>query len=215
MRVVAFVPIKLNNQRLPGKNLLPLGGKPLCAHIFETLLKTPTIDEVIAFCSDESLKQHLPNGVIFLKRDKELDGDLVKGLQIYKAFLQEVNADVYVLAHATSPFTQSATIDEALQAVISGKHDSAFSAKRIQTFAWYEGRALNYQLTDIPRTQDIEPIFIETSGFYIFKKEVLTKLGRRIGRTPFIAETSDLEAIDIDEPSDYEMARRLIGDTDE
>lgn len=215
MRVIAFVPIKLNNQRLPGKNLLPLGGKPLCVHIFETLLETPGIDEVIAYCSDESLKKHLPDRVVFLKRGKELDGNLVKGLQIYRAFLHEVDADIYVLAHATSPFTQSATLDRALQAVISGKHDSAFSAKRLQTFAWYEGKPLNYQLTDIPRTQDIEPIFIETSGFYIFRKEVMTKFDKRIGCTPFIAETSDLEAIDIDEPSDYEIARRLIGDIDE
>ena len=30
MRTVAWVPIKLNNQRLPGKNTKLLAGKPLC-----------------------------------------------------------------------------------------------------------------------------------------------------------------------------------------
>jgi hypothetical protein len=29
MKVVAFVPIKLNNERLPHKNILPLGGRPI------------------------------------------------------------------------------------------------------------------------------------------------------------------------------------------
>lgn len=29
-KVVAVIPIKLNNQRLPGKNVRPLGGKVLC-----------------------------------------------------------------------------------------------------------------------------------------------------------------------------------------
>ena len=84
-KVVAFVPIKLNNQRLPGKNLLPLGGKPLCRYIFETLLEVDGIDRVYAYCSDERLRGFLPDGVEFLERDAKLDGDLVKGLDIYRS----------------------------------------------------------------------------------------------------------------------------------
>lgn len=37
MKVVAFVPIKLNSQRLPGKNIMPLNGRPTCDYIFETI----------------------------------------------------------------------------------------------------------------------------------------------------------------------------------
>ena len=36
MKVASFIPIKLNNQRLPGKNTLPLGKKPMCEYIFMT-----------------------------------------------------------------------------------------------------------------------------------------------------------------------------------
>ncbi len=39
MKVVALIPIKMNSQRLPHKNLLDLGGKPLCYHLTETLTK--------------------------------------------------------------------------------------------------------------------------------------------------------------------------------
>lgn len=212
MRVVAFVPIKLTNQRLPGKNLLPLAGKALCQHIFETLLRVDGIDEVFAYCSDEKLCDFLPKGVRFLQRDVELDGDMVKGAQIYKDFLDDVRADVYILAHATSPFVGALSIKKGLDAVLSGRYDSSFSAERMQTFAWYAGKPLNYSLDDVPRTQDIEPIWIETSAFYIFKREVFENDGKRIGHAPFIVETSGLENIDIDEQCDYEMARLMIGD---
>ena len=34
-KIVSFIPIKLNNQRLPGKNLMDLEGKPLCNYLFD------------------------------------------------------------------------------------------------------------------------------------------------------------------------------------
>ena len=215
MKTVAFVPIKLHNQRLPGKNLLPLGGKPLCRHLFDTLSKVKGTERVYAYCSDESLRQYLPKTVELLKRSKELDADEVRGLQIYNSFVNEVQADVYVLAHATSPFIERESIQRGLDAVLSGEYDSAFSAQRVQTFAWYEGKPINYSLEEVPRTQDIEPVWVETSAFYIFRREILVDYGRRIGFSPYMVEVEGLETVDIDEPVDYEMAKRMIGDIDD
>lgn len=209
MKTVAFVPIKLNSQRVKGKNILPLGGHPVLWHIFNALLHAEGIDEIYCYCSDEAVCQYLPEGVIFLKRDPELDGNLVKGMQIYSRFIEDVDADVYILSHATSPFIKSETISKAVKAVKEEGYDSAFSAKREQTFAWYQGKPINYDLNDVPRTQDIEPVFVETSAFFIFEKEIFTKHHRRIGFNPYICETNDIESVDIDEPEDYELACKL------
>lgn len=206
MKVVAFVPIKLNSQRLPHKNILPVAGHPLCWHICNSLLEVRGIDEVYVYCSDEKVTEYLPQGIIFKKRDAWLDGDLVKGFDIYRSFIQEVDADVYVLAHTTSPFIRVSSIRNALDYVIQGKNDSAFSAERIQTFAWYQGKPVNYDLNDVPRTQDIEPVWAETSAFFIFRKEIFTVYNRRIGFNPYIQEVAGIEAVDIDERKDYELA---------
>lgn len=211
MKLVAFVPIKLTNQRLPGKNLLPLGGKPLCQFIFDTLLKVKGIDKVYAYCSDDALKEYLPEGITFLQRDPNLDKDEVKGAEIYSSFINDVDATHYLLAHATSPFILSETIQTAVDKVLQGEYDSAFSAERIQTFIWYKNQPLNYDLDDVPRTQDIEPVWVETSAFYLFEKSLFVKEGRRIGYKPYIAEVSGMEAVDIDEPKDYELAQRMLG----
>lgn len=210
MKTVALVPIKLNSQRLPNKNILPIAGHPLCWHIVNSLVHTKGIDEVYVYCSDEAVTQYLPQGAIFKKRDKSLDGDLVKGFDIYRSFIQEVDADIYVLAHTTSPFIKVDSIENALAHVQKGENDSAFSAERIQTFAWYQGKPINYDLNDVPRTQDMEPIWVETSAFFIFKKEIFTEHNRRIGFQPFIQEVTGLEAVDIDEKKDYEMALKLV-----
>lgn len=206
MKTVALVPIKLNSQRLPHKNILPIAGKPLCWHICNSLVNVHGIDEVYVFCSDEEVIKYIPENVKFLKRDKRLDGDLIKGFDIYKEFINQIDADVYVLAHTTSPFILTSSIQNGLDHVLNGTHDSAFSAERVQTFAWYKNQPINYDLNDVPRTQDMEPIWVETSGFYIFKKEVFTEHHRRIGFNPYIQEVSGMEAIDIDERKDYELA---------
>ena len=164
MKTVAFVPIRLNSQRVAGKNLRPLDGSPLMCHILKTLTEVEGIDEVYVFCSDEGIRALLPEGVQLLLRDPSLDSDTTLGREIYDSFTARVGADLYILAHATSPFIRAATLADALGKVRSGEYDSAFSAEKIQTFAWFEGRPLNYALDNIPRTQTIEPVYIETSA---------------------------------------------------
>ena len=209
MKTVAFIPIKLNSQRLANKNILPIGGHPLCWHVAETLTNARGIDEVYVYCSDEDVMNYLPEGVIFKKRSRELDGDMVKGFEIYESFISEVDADIYVLAHTTSPFLKVESVENALAHILTGENDSAFSAERIQTFAWYKGSPINYELDDVPRTQDMEPIWIETSAFFMFKKEIFTEYRRRIGFKPYVQEVSGIEAVDIDEKKDYELALKL------
>ena len=88
----------------------------------------------------------------------------------------------------------------------SGEYDSAFAAKKLQDFLWKDGMPFNYELDNIPRTQDLPALFEETSGFYIYRKEIMTKLNRRIGEKPFIVEVSEIESIDIDEMEDFMIA---------
>ena len=209
MKVVALIPIKLNSQRLPHKNILPIAGHPLCWHLCNTLNHVSEINKVYVYCSSPNVKKYIPLGSNFLQRPEWLDGDTIKGFDIYREFIKTIDADIYVLAHTTSPFIKQSSIENAVSHVMSGENDSAFSAERVQTFAWYHDKPINYNLNDVPRTQDLDPIWVETSAFYIFRKEIFTKDKRRIGFKPFIQEVSGIEAIDIDEKKDYDLACQM------
>ena len=211
MKVVAFVPIRLNSKRVVGKNLKLLGGKPMMCYLLETLVQVPQIDEVYVYCSSDEVQPLLPPGVKLLKRDTALDSDEALGEQIYDAFVRDVKADVYMLAHTTSPFIKAATISNAIEEVLRGRHDSAFSAQKIQTFAWYGGKPLNYSPTSIPRTQTIEPVYVETSAFNIFKHDMWAHHHRRVGDNPYMAIVGPVEGVDIDYPEDFELAEMMIG----
>ena len=207
MKTVAVVPMKLNNRRLPQKKTNRFtNGKPLCRYILSTLLKVSGIDEVYVYCSNPDIKDFIPEGVNYLKRSESLDQDSTKMNEVLKCFAEDVPADIYVMTHTTAPFISSESIEKGLNAVLSGEYDSSFAAKKLQDFIWKDGKPFNYELNNIPRTQDLEPLFEETSGFYIYRSEVMTKLNRRIGDKPFITEVGEIESIDIDEPEDFEIA---------
>jgi CMP-N-acetylneuraminic acid synthetase len=206
VKVIAFVPIRLNSKRIIGKNLKLLGEKPLMVHVLDTLLKVPKIDEIFVYCSQSDVIQYLPQEIKFLKRNADLDRDETLGEEIYAPFVKEIYADVYILAHATSPFINHVTIENALNQILEYGYDSAFSVEKIQTFAWYNGNPLNYNLKKVPRTQDIEPVFVETSAFYMFKREVWCKEKQRIGHNPYMQIVDKIEGVDIDNPYDFDMA---------
>ncbi len=210
MKTVAFVPIRLNSKRVVGKNLKDLGGKPMMCYILETLTRVKDIDEVYVYCSHDEIQTYLPKGVRFLKRPAFLDRDETLGQEIYEEFTKTIDADVYILAHTTSPFIKAETICNALHKVTEEGYDSAFSAEKIQTFVWYKGSPLNYELTNIPRTQTIEPIYVETSAFFIFKRDIWKKHKQRIGFNPYIATVDKIEGIDIDWPEDFDFAERIM-----
>lgn len=199
MKIVAVVPMKLNNRRLPQKNTKVFtNGKPLCYYILSTLLKIKKIDEVYVYCSNPDIKEFIPEGVTFLKRDSSLDLDTTSMTEVLTCFTKEVEADVYVMTHTTAPFVSEKSIEKGLDAVLTGEYDSAFAAKKLQDFLWKNGKPFNYELDNIPRTQDLPLLYEETSGFYIYKNSVMTELHRRIGEKPCIVEVNEIESVDID-----------------
>lgn len=209
MNVVAIMPIKLNNERCPGKNIRLLDGKPLLQHELDNLIKSGMCNRIIVYCSSDEVCEYLPQTVEFLKRPEFLDLPTSNFTQIFNEFVKEIDADIYVYSHATAPFITVETMKECITAVESGEFDSAFCAIKLQDYLWKNGKPLNFDACNIPRTQDLEPIFQETSGVYVFKKAVFMKYHRRIGIKPFIKEVSLKEAVDIDNPEDFRLAEVL------
>ena len=204
MNVVAVMPIKLKNERCPGKNTRILGDKPLLQYELDNLKKTNLCNSINVYCSNTDVIQYLPEKVNFVKRPRELDLPTSNFTQIFENFMNEVDADIYIYAHATAPFITTETMKLCINAVMSGEYDSAFCALKLQDYLWKKGEPLNFDATNVPRTQDLEPIYQETSGVYVFTKEVFKKYKRRIGKKPFIKEVSFKEAVDIDNPEDFE-----------
>ena len=227
-KVVAVVPIKLISKRLKGKNLRILAnGKTLLNSILATLLEICEIDEIYVYCSNPKIRKDLPQNVRFLQRDQILDSDETSMNQILDSFIKEIQSDIYILTHATSPLLKSKTILNALKKVANEKYDSSFSVAKENSFLWLSNKTklydlngnpivkikntlINYNLEKIPRTQDIEGFHRETSNFYIFNRDVFQNYKSRIGKNPYLALISKIESVDIDDFEDFLIADSII-----
>ena len=109
-KIVAIMPIKLNNERCPGKNTRLLGGKPLLQYELDSLIETGLCDEINVFCSNKAVIPYLSTGVKYVERPIELDLPTSNFTQIFSSFISQKDADIYVYAHATAPFIKVETM---------------------------------------------------------------------------------------------------------
>lgn len=211
MKTVAFVPIKLNNQRTPGKNTRKFDdGNALITVFLKTLVSVKSFYKVYVFCSNDTIRDYLVPGVSFLERPKYLDTQQATPQQIIEEFMKQVDADLYAVCHCTSPFVTREHFEECVSAVKSGVYDSSFTAQKLQHLLWTsDHKPMNFDPANVPRTQDLEPIFSEVSAAYVFRREVFELYHRRIGVTPHITQVSGIECVDIDYPEDFEIANAI------
>ncbi len=210
-RVVSMIPIKMNSERVKDKNIRPFfDGKPLVSFIAETAAKSRYIDEVYVYCSDGAIRAYIPDTARFLERPAFLNGNEYNCNDIIREFMKEVDADIYCVNHATAPFTHSVSIDRCIEAVAGGGgYDCAFLVKRMQTFLWGENGAVNFDPQHFPRTQDLAPLYTETSGAHVFTREVFKTYGRRVGIRPCFVETGEIESLDIDTEEEMQIAQAV------
>ena len=208
MKIRAIVPIKLNNERFPNKNLALLGGVPLCTHLLTTLSKIDEIDTYV-YCSSDSILSYLPNGIKFFKRSPELDHFSVKRQQIVSSMLRDLPSDIYVYAHVTNPFLTEKSIRSAIQAVAQEGYDSAIGVTAHQKYIWYKNEPINFDTKNLLRTQDIEPVYMEM-GLFVFRHEVAIRNGSVYGKNRKLIPVTEVEAVDIDYKEDLDFANLLL-----
>lgn len=215
-RIVALVPMRHDSKRVPGKNYRPMGGKPLYAHIIDTLLSCPEIAEVVVDTDSpiivDGLAKDYPQVKVLL-RPEDLRADTTPTNEILVYDTAQVPADLYLQTHSTNPLLKASTISQAIRQLraLYPEYDSLFSVTRLQTRLWDQlGRAVNHNPAVLLRTQDLPPIYEENSCLYLFTRETLLTRRNRLGERPFMFEMDAREATDIDEELDFLIAETLM-----
>lgn len=210
--------MKANSQRVKGKNFRMLHGKPLFRWILDSLLAVEQIDEVVINTDARHILAQ--NGltesdrVTIRDRKPELCGDTVSMNLILADDIAATPAGTYAMTHTTNPMLSSGTIQEALaqygEAVRTSVADSLFTVNKFQTrFYRGNGSPVNHDPDNLIQTQDLEPWYEENSNLYLFSKDSFAATNARIGRKPVMFETPQLESVDIDTPTDWDMAESV------
>lgn len=216
MKLTALVPMRHHSQRVPGKNYRSLAGKPLYQYIVETLLAVPEISQIVVDTDSEpvlnGLRERFPQ-VQTIIRPEHLRADDIPMNEILIYDTERFPSDFYLQTHSTNPLLQAATVSRAIQLFAANypTFDSLFSVTRWQTrFYDKDGNAINHNPRELIQTQDLPPLYEENSCLYLFTREKLLAKRHRIGDKPLMFEIPRLEAVDIDEEADFQLAEILM-----
>ena len=92
--------------------------------------------------------------------------------------------------------------------------DSLMSVNKIQQFIWddFQKKIINNKNKNNkwPNTQDLEPLYEINHAFYINSRKNYINMKDRIGLKPSIYICDGIKSIDIDWPSDFQIAQALI-----
>jgi CMP-N-acetylneuraminic acid synthetase len=219
--LIALLPMKAHSERVPGKNIKVLNGKPLFFYIADTLKATGLFQLLGINTDSEEVAALAANRygdwVRIIERPATLVGDHVPMNAIIEHDVSLFGADHHFLqTHSTNPLLSAATIAEAVGTYSSGFRDgtldSVFSVNEIRSRLYDSTlRPLNHDPAALIRTQDLDVIYEENSSFYIFSGQGFRGNHHRIGKkaVPFAMKRNALEGIDIDEPSDWQFVEMV------
>lgn len=177
MKYVALIPARGGSKRLPRKNILPLGGKPLIAHSI-AYAQNEGVPVYVSTDDPEIKSISLQYGAEVIDRPEELASDhatTASVLQHTAAYLvaQGVDFDYIIILQATNPLRPAGMLQEGI-AICEEKHPDSLMG--VNPILRKQGRIVDNHFEPVnyyfgQRSQDMEVWYYENGLIYFTAKE--------------------------------------------
>jgi len=223
-RLLALVPARGGSKRLPRKNVLPLGGRPLIQWSIAAALDSGVCADVLVSTDDEEIAAtaRAASAMVPWLRPAELASDTAGSAGVIAhalAWYEQVHGavDAVLLLQPTSPFRSSESIRGAVRAYADQPGPTRHAVVSMSpaashpawTFAWQDGElrpSLGWEPLSL-RSQDLQPAYALNGALYVIPAED-ARAARAIvrpGVLPFVM-TDARESLDIDTADDWALA---------
>jgi N-acylneuraminate cytidylyltransferase len=222
--LVSFVPARSGSERVPGKNVRPLGGHPLLAYAIATSQQAGADRVVCSTDSEEIAAIARWYGADVVNRPAELATATSPDIDWLRHALGELGEryDLFALVRPTSPFRGPATVRRALDQLLA--HPDADSIRAVEPVKQHPGKMwlvegetmrplLDQSGLDVPwhdsQFQALPPVYVQNSSLEIAWTRVAEK-GTLGGRTRLPFFTEGLEGFSIDREDEWARAEALV-----
>lgn len=209
MTSAAFIPIKSNSTRVPGKNFKPWKGRPLYQWIINRTLDAGCFDDIFVDTDSVEIADYAIDCCVnVIRRVHWLTADSANGndLIVHHA-TEHPQYDAYFQLFATAPELRAETIADCVKRLReSPDHDSILTGRRVSGWFWLTDRHPLYRPDILPRSQDWQGVWQESTGLYGITRQAVQRYRQRIGANPIFHEITAQEMCDIDYPEDFDKA---------
>ena len=219
---LAVIPARGASKRVPRKNALLLGDKPLIAWSIEAAKKSRYIDTVVVSSDDDEILSIAKEfGADMLKRPKELATDSATTFDTIVHVIENVEKsyEYIVLLQPTSPLRESVDIDEAIEMLEQKGADGVVSVCEMEHSPLWSNTLpddmsmQNFLKDEVinKRSQDLQKYYRLNGAIYIVKiDKFLKQKSVFLDKNIFAFEMNQERSIDIDTKLDFKIANSLI-----
>jgi len=190
LRTLGIIPARAGSKRLPRKNVLPLGGKPLVAWSIEAARGAPRLSRLVVSSDDRevldiaaSYDERLP-----LARPAQLATDTSLAIEFVRHALETLEGqgeepfEAVVIIQPSSPLTLPADIDATVDLLATSGAESAVSVVQLDhaIHPWkmkvLDGdRLLSYLVDERGRTaaHELPPIYVRNCSVYATRRSAI------------------------------------------
>ena len=212
MKVVAIIPIKKKSTRVKRKNFVRIYNNKKLYKYFLEKVKKCNFDEVYVDSDSIEIMNYCKKSEInFIKRKKSLAQNNANGNDLLNYHSSIIKSEIYFQLFITAPMLTIKTINNCINFLKTKKNfDSILTCNKIYSWFWFKNKPVNYKPKTLPRSQDAQPIIMESTGLYGIRNKALKKYKCRIGKKPYFFEVSKKEALDLDTKEDFKILKTYL-----
>ena len=213
--IIGIIPARFASQRLMGKPLADIGGKPMIQRTYESALKSKLLSQVIVAVDDEKLfkviKEFGGNVRLTPKNIKTGSDRIARVAEEFPA------SSIIVNIQGDEPFIDGKMIDQAVEPLLFDKKINVSTlAKKIEFVEElkspsipkvvfdYENFALYFSRSPIPFVRDVKTHLEAIRSFDIYKH-----IGLYVYRKESLMEFTKLKPTDLELAENLEQLRML------
>ena len=208
--ITAVIAVRAGSQRVRNKNIRPFVDSNLLELKLSLLKQVRNIDEIIVDSdSNEMLEIGFEHGVSVQKRIDYYASSECTNSEFHGHIAETTNTDTIFLTPVCAPFVSIESHENAIEYYLQNDFDSVVSVSEVKNHLWLDGKPLNYDLNDVPNSQDLPDVLKLNYGITIVDRDVMKNEKRVVGHNPGFYKLNEIESIDIDTELDFFIAEQI------
>lgn len=219
--VLALVTARGGSKGLPGKNIRPVGGRPLIDFTVAAARGAACVDRVVLSTDDDAIARaaQAAGCEVPFRRPAELAGDEAQSIDVVLHALDQLAPiDLVVLLQPTSPLRTAADIDAACERLVRSASPACVTVAAVEQSPYWMYRVDEHHHllpllsapADATRRQDLPPVYTLNGAVYVARTDWLRR-SRSFVTAETVAHVMPRErSLDIDTLDDFETFARHL-----
>ena len=211
-KVSALIAVRSGSVRVKNKNIRAFNESTLLELKIKQLQSVKEINDVVVNSnSDEMLSIAKNLGARTVKRDDYYASNTISMSSVFEHMAKNMDCENILYANCTNPLVSTNSYSDAIRIFLNNTsaYDSLVSCHDIKEFLYLDGKALNYDPMNQPRSQDLPNVVALNFAISIISKSDMIKNRNIIGMNPYFYKLNEVESLDIDTPLDFFIAEKL------